>query len=93
MQRIPLGVLAGTCLALVMYSSGRVGQPLEPTASDNHRVVVAEHTVSNHSMAKSMDSSMALSNRNLAVSRPARSEAVSVVPNALLGERQIEIYP
>ena len=76
MQWFSLGVLAGSSLDLAMRPSGGSGQPFVETAKNNWTLVVDKCFFGNDSLAKSMDSSMALSRCALAAPGPPRSKAL-----------------
>ena len=75
MQRIPLGVLVGSGVAVVMYSSGSVGEPFVMDEKIDKPVAAVQYFFSDNSMAKSMDPSMAVPSRTMAISRTAGIEA------------------
>ena len=77
MQRIPLGVLVGSGVAVVMYSSGSVGEPFVMDEKIDKPVAADQYFFSDNSMAKSMDPSVALSRGAVALPRAARSKALA----------------
>ena len=76
MQRVSLGVLAYTSVALAFGASDRGGIPFERDASSRWSVAAGKCVFCSDTLAESVDPSMAVSRRNLALWRKSRVQAV-----------------
>jgi hypothetical protein len=64
-----LGILVDSGLAMALRACGRIRLAIESDENLGEHFIAAEHFLRNDSLAQPVDASMALSNRDMAVSR------------------------